>query len=595
MRRAFLFLLLAAAFTVSAARAEFFIRDGDVVCFWGNSITDYGVYPRMIENYVATRFPDWKVEFYNLGWGGDRTSNVDRLRRDIQLCRPTKVLVMLGMNDGGYRPFDPRTMSVYLDSLRTEIAIFRERSNPEIVLISPTTYDLRVRLDQVTGEVEDLKALGTLFYPSVLERYSWELGRLAELERCGFIDLNRAFTRHNERVGIVDGSYVLTKEGVHPNADGQFQMGLVILQGLGATDLTAESVIDAAAGRVTLQRACTVSGLSVGATGVSFTRMAGSLPLPVYPSTRELIKHVLDYPDCLDRDILRVTGLLRGWHELVIDGRRIDILSAGELEYGVNLSRYPHTPQMIQAYKVFEQTEKRNAAFYEKWRGVLLKGVGSPRDFTPFKTGVDTDALDRAEREAFEARLRLNKPVAHRCEIRPVKAPAPTPSRAVPVNSFLDDMVRVRITVDASTIPDFRPPLTVKGNFSHAANYGWGIVEVKNYYTDYPVRLYDDGTNGDVKANDGIWTLEMHLRRNSGRLRFGLHDGEFERLYWNPIERDYFVNPWCERISRAWNRLLGGSGDGWLEGVELSRDVELNWDRKAFEKALAEGRLNEWE
>ena len=62
MRKTWLAVLFLSILSVCAARAEFFIQDGDVVCFWGNSITDYGIYPRMIENYVVTRHPDWNVQ-----------------------------------------------------------------------------------------------------------------------------------------------------------------------------------------------------------------------------------------------------------------------------------------------------------------------------------------------------------------------------------------------------------------------------------------------------------------------------------------------------------------------------------------------------
>ena len=106
---------------------DFFIQDGDIVCFWGNSITDYGVYPRMIENYVLTYHPEWKVEFYNLGWGGDVAKNIPRLERDIQLCKPTKVTIMLGMNDGGYRPFDAQSCETYITSMKKEIEILKNK------------------------------------------------------------------------------------------------------------------------------------------------------------------------------------------------------------------------------------------------------------------------------------------------------------------------------------------------------------------------------------------------------------------------------------------------------------------------------------
>ncbi|MFH1068040.1 MAG: SGNH/GDSL hydrolase family protein [Candidatus Glassbacteria bacterium] len=585
------------ALFVNSARAEqpFFIQDGDVVLFWGNSITDYGVYPRLVENYVLTHHPDWKVQFFNLGWGGDRAANVDRLRRDLQLCQPTKVTVMLGMNDAGYGPFDPKLLSVYLDSLKTEIEILRRRSNPEILLISPSLYELRC-IPQVTrGALEEkqLNRMGSLLYPQTLERFSYELGQFAGREGLKFYDLNYSSARASEELAGYDGNFMFTAESVHPTVDGQLQMGLEILRAMGAASLVAETAIDAAAGSLTGQTDCSVTGLKASPRAVSFTRKAARLPLPIYPSTAKLMRTVMDWPESWDRDIVRVAGLEAGWYRIAVDSREITVVSNSQLAGGVNLSRWGHTPQMIQAYKVFEQTERRMAAFWTRWRRVLLEGVGGPGDFTQLKTGVDTGALEAAERAAFEAQHRLNQPVDQRYEITPAEHPALRPSPYLPASGFLEDMVRVFISVDSRTLPEFKPPLVLRGNFSYAPQYGWGIVEEKGYYANIPVALYDDGTRGDKVAGDGTWSIEMYLRKGSGKLWFGVWDGEYLLGYWNALHPDYFRNHWCQELTQAWGDLLGrlnerGAG---IYGIPLDGDVSLVWDVKAFEQAEKNGKI----
>ena len=577
-----------------SAASDFFIADKDTVLIWGNSITDYGVYPRLIENYVLTHYPDWRVEFYNLGWGGDQAKNTDRMRRDIQLCRPTKATFMLGMNDGGYRPFDQKLLETYLNGLKEEIGILKERSDPEIMLIAPTLYDIRCAPQLTTGKVEKFENLQSLFYQETLRRFSFELGKFAESEGLRFYDLNYSSNLTAEMLAEYDGNFRYTAESVHPNINGQLQMGLAILESMGAPALVAESVIDAAAGRVVTQADCAIGELKASGSTVSFSRTTKRLPLPVYPSTAGLMRTVLDYPDSWDRDIIRVTGLTAGWYRLSEDGRVLDVLSAAQLETGINLSRYANTAQMLQAYKVFEQTEIRQAAFWTKWRRVLLAGVGSPRDFTPFKTGVGTDSLDRVERQAFEAQHRLNKPAAHRYELTPVPSPAGRPYGGVPVTTFLDNLVKVHLSVDSRTLSAFQPPLCVRGNFSYAPQYQWGIIESKGYYANIPVPLYDDGTHGDLQAGDGVWSLDMYLRKNSGALRFVVYDGPFLTGYWNSLHPEYFRNPDCLELTRAWGALLGEEHldkDGEIVGITLERDQELNWDRKLYEKALKEGKI----
>ena len=51
------------------AADDFAVQDNDRVVIWGDSITDNAYYPRSVENFVLSRFPEWTVEFHNLGWG----------------------------------------------------------------------------------------------------------------------------------------------------------------------------------------------------------------------------------------------------------------------------------------------------------------------------------------------------------------------------------------------------------------------------------------------------------------------------------------------------------------------------------------------
>jgi lysophospholipase L1-like esterase len=89
-------------------RAEFYLKDGDKLLFYGDSITDRRVYTAMTEAYILTRFPELRVTFINSAVSGDRVTGgaagtIDvRLRHDILPYRPTVVTILLGMNDGGY-------------------------------------------------------------------------------------------------------------------------------------------------------------------------------------------------------------------------------------------------------------------------------------------------------------------------------------------------------------------------------------------------------------------------------------------------------------------------------------------------------------
>src|SRR6202790_1451097 len=95
------------------AQRDFYLKDGDRVVFYGDSITDQRLYTTFTESYALTRFPQMKIDFVHSGWGGDRVTGggggpIDvRLQRDVLPYKPTVLTIMLGMNDGRYRPFDP--------------------------------------------------------------------------------------------------------------------------------------------------------------------------------------------------------------------------------------------------------------------------------------------------------------------------------------------------------------------------------------------------------------------------------------------------------------------------------------------------------
>src|ERR1700732_4864026 len=96
-----------------AAQSDFYLKDGDTVVFYGDSITDQRLYTIFTEAYVVTRFPKLNVRFVHSGWPGDQVDGgaggpIDvRLARDVVAYHPSVITIMLGMNDGRYRAFDP--------------------------------------------------------------------------------------------------------------------------------------------------------------------------------------------------------------------------------------------------------------------------------------------------------------------------------------------------------------------------------------------------------------------------------------------------------------------------------------------------------
>src|SRR5436305_31250 len=143
-RPAFLLLALAAP-AVARADEPFFLKDGDRVVFYGDSITDQRLYTLFTEAYVVTRFPNMKVEFVHSGWGGDRVGGggggpIDRrLDRDVIAYKPTVVTIMLGMNDASYRAFDQKIFDTYAKGYRHIVERLKsELPGVRLTLIRPS-------------------------------------------------------------------------------------------------------------------------------------------------------------------------------------------------------------------------------------------------------------------------------------------------------------------------------------------------------------------------------------------------------------------------------------------------------------------------
>src|SRR5213083_917824 len=87
--------------------ADFALRDGDRVLFYGDSITEQRLYTTYVEQYVLTHYPERHITFINTGWGGDQVTRNEcgpcngvgglaRIKRDVIDHHPTVVTLLFG-------------------------------------------------------------------------------------------------------------------------------------------------------------------------------------------------------------------------------------------------------------------------------------------------------------------------------------------------------------------------------------------------------------------------------------------------------------------------------------------------------------------
>jgi lysophospholipase L1-like esterase len=88
------------------------------------------------------------VTYHNAGVPGDKVTGgyagdaALRLTRDVEPWTPTVLTVMLGMNDGGYVPSDPKIFADYQTGYEKLLTLLRAGApNSRITLIENTPYD----------------------------------------------------------------------------------------------------------------------------------------------------------------------------------------------------------------------------------------------------------------------------------------------------------------------------------------------------------------------------------------------------------------------------------------------------------------------
>ncbi len=366
----FSLLMAAALAAVLSAQDRFHLRDGDMVVFYGDSITDSRQYTNFVETFVLTRYPGLKVRFVHSGWGGDRVSGggggpIDqRLQRDVIAYKPTVMTIMLGMNDGRYRAFDEAIFKEYATGFEHILDVMKKAApGIRITLIQPSPYDDVTREPQFPGG-----------YNEVLVRYGKYVKELAERNQMTAADLNGPVAEALAKANRADHELALRMipDRVHPATGGHLLMAACLLKAWGATPTVTAVEIDAASGAVREARNTTVTNLKAGKT-VAWSQKDKALPMPVPMGDRVVALAVKssDFVETLNQQTLKVTGLSGGAYKLKINGADVGSFTAAQLASGLNLAELP-TPMAKQAATVHGLTVKRSNMHNTRWRSIQV-------------------------------------------------------------------------------------------------------------------------------------------------------------------------------------------------------------------------------
>jgi lysophospholipase L1-like esterase len=398
---------------LSYAQNPFYLKDGDRVVFYGDSITDQRLYTTFTESYVVTRFPALNVAFTHSGWGGDRVSGggggpIDvRLERDVFPYHPTVVTIMLGMNDGRYRAFDQDLFQTYTSGFEHILdSIHANAPDSRITLIQPSPYDDVTRAPLFEGG-----------YNSVLLRYSEYLKGLAQARHLDLADLNGPVTSMLKKAAETNKEQAqkILPDRVHPAPAGHLIMAEALLKAWHAPALVSDVTIDARTSTFAAKNA-KLDALKTGQQ-ISWTATEAALPLPIDPKDKlmDLAVRSSDLIEALDQEMLRVTGLTSGTWDLKIDGLSAGSFSTEDLSKGINLATLS-TPMLRQSLDVHALTLKHNNIHFMRWRTIQ---TGLAADASPYTKQNAMLVLDQLDNELVAEQRAMAQPKPHHYALTP--------------------------------------------------------------------------------------------------------------------------------------------------------------------------------
>jgi endoglucanase len=431
-------------------------KNGDRVCFIGNSITHNGEFHHDIFLYYATRFPKERVYFYNCGISGDVAGGVlARMEDDILIHKPTVSVVMIGMNDvnrGLYtkanegNPEMDRKKAEALEGYKkntTKMAETLKQQGSRLILQLPTIYDQTAKIP-----TENLFGVN-----DALGKCAEHLKNAAAVYHATVVDYYTILKKLNQQGQRQDSTYtIIGKDRVHPQSPGHLVMAYQFLKTTGAPVYVSRIEIDAAKKIATTQDNCEVRLQTFKNGRIVFNCLENALPYPVKKEALPALD-LVPFEEELNQELLQVQGLQPGWYDLLIDHVKVGSWASDQLAKGINLAVDTLTPQYRQSQKVLSLCNEyravagnlRNIAYIDFKYMIDFKGNAGDsaaiKSHLRDKIAATTNAYVRMNleqylinkpREAFfKSRLeeirneiyKNNQPVSHNFELVKNKTP----------------------------------------------------------------------------------------------------------------------------------------------------------------------------
>ena len=407
----------------AAEKDKFYLKDGDRVVFYGDSITEQRNYTIIVETYIATRYPNLNVTFVNSGWGGDTVNGggggpIDtRLNRDVLPYKPTVMTIMLGMNDGGYKAEtqnnDEKYFSGYRHIVETLQAAF---PGVRITAIEPSPYD-------DVAHTPAFPVSGDIRYNEVMRSFGKWIVNYADEKHIDVADLNTGMVNMVTQANKLDPGTAkdIIPDRVHPSFAGHLIMAEQLLKSWGARPMVSSVTFNATAKGWKLESAEFAKVTEIAPNGaLAWTEADESLPLPFKQwqemwgggATVGLAIRSSDVTEALNTQLLKVKGLRSGTYSLKIDGESVGAFNNDQLAEGINLALLK-TPATEQAMKVYQLASLREEIHFDAWRNVQV-----PLDsYALAQSKPAIDAMEQLNAAVAQKMRELGHPATHKFEL----------------------------------------------------------------------------------------------------------------------------------------------------------------------------------
>ncbi|HNQ88659.1 MAG TPA: SGNH/GDSL hydrolase family protein [Verrucomicrobiota bacterium] len=382
------------------------LREGDRLAICGDSITEQRMYSRVIETYVTVCVPELQVSVRQYGWGGETAPGfLRRMTNDCLIFQPTVATTCYGMNDHGYRAYEPAIGEKYREASRAIIRAFKG-AGARVVHGSPGCVGSKVEWSQSNTDAmnQSLCALRNLGI------------QLAGEEGVGFADMfwpmMKAGETGRERYGA--DYRIAGKDGVHPDWAGHVVMAYAFLKALGLNGEIGRVTVDLAQEQVAASSGHEVHGFSQGTLTLTSHRypFCATGDLNRDNSIRSAMT-LVPFNAELNRFQLVVKGAARKEYR-VVWGNTARVYKAEDLARGINLAEDFVENPFSEAFRRVDEAVAAKQAYETRQVKTLFHGEESLVDFDAI---IDLTELVRAR---YVSRIAgAFKPVTHALRIQP--------------------------------------------------------------------------------------------------------------------------------------------------------------------------------